>query len=106
MSNTQRCAILQRDAESYAIIPRTPCGMVTVENLEAIAGVCRKYNVPVVKITSGMRLALVGVKSEDLDAIWSDLNIDSAEAHSPAFHYSQACPGTAVCSKVMRTVKI
>ena len=55
-------AILQRDKETYAIVPRTPVGLVTPDDLEALAGVARKYNIPVIKITSGQRFALVGVE--------------------------------------------
>ena len=62
-------AILQRDKETYAIVPRTPVGLVTPDDLEALAGVARKYNIPVIKITSGQRFALVGLKKEDVDNI-------------------------------------
>jgi NAD(P)H-nitrite reductase large subunit len=62
-------AILQRDKETYAIVPRTPVGLVTPDDLEALAGVARKYNIPVIKITSGQRFALVGLKKEDVDRI-------------------------------------
>jgi NAD(P)H-nitrite reductase large subunit len=34
MSDPARGAILQRDKETYAIVPRTPVGMVTPEDLE------------------------------------------------------------------------
>ncbi len=53
-------AILQRDKTTYAIVPRTPVGIITPEHLERIASVARKFIVPVIKITSGQRFALVG----------------------------------------------
>lgn len=62
-------AILQRDQQTYAIVPRTPVGLISPEVLEALNLVVKKYAVPIVKITSGQRLALVGVKAEDVDAI-------------------------------------
>lgn len=99
MSDAPKGAILQRDAQTYAIVPRTPCGMLTPENLDAISATCRKFDIPIVKITSGQRLALVGMKADDLDAIWSDLKLDMGEALEVGFHYAQACPGTSVCSK-------
>ena len=58
-------AILQRDKETYAIVPRTPVGLVTPEDLEGIVKVARKYSIPVIKITSGQRFALVGIQKED-----------------------------------------
>jgi NAD(P)H-nitrite reductase large subunit len=59
MSDKPKGAILQRDKETYAIVPRTPAGLVTPENLENIAKVARKYEIPIIKITSGQRFALV-----------------------------------------------
>ncbi|MFP3927643.1 MAG: NAD(P)/FAD-dependent oxidoreductase [Desulfobacteraceae bacterium] len=90
-------AILQRDKETYAIVPRTPLGIVTPQVLESIAQVVKKFDVPVVKITSGQRMALVGLKEEDLAAAWKDLGMDIGRATELCVHYAQACPGTAVC---------
>jgi len=90
-------AILQRDKKTYAIVPRTPVGLVSPEILEAISSVVRKYNIPITKITSGQRLALVGIKREDLDQIWQDLKMEVGAAVELCVHYVQACPGTEVC---------
>ena len=90
-------AILQRDKKTYAIVPRSPVGVVTPEILEQIAGVVKKYEIPVVKITSGQRMALVGIKEEDVDPAWKDLGLDVGRATELCVHYAQACPGTAVC---------
>ena len=97
MADDLKGAILQRDKETYAIVPRSPAGILTAENLEAIAHVVKKYHIPVTKITSGHRLALVGIKKEDIDGVWQDLNMDIGRATELCFHYVQACPGTAVC---------
>jgi NAD(P)H-nitrite reductase large subunit len=97
MADTPTGAILQRDKQTYAIVPRTPVGLVTPENLERIAAVARKYAIPVIKITSGQRFALVGMKAEDVDPIWTDLGLDIGKATELCVHYVQACPGTAVC---------
>lgn len=97
MSDIPKGAILQRDKETYAIVPRTPVGLVTPEDLERIVKVARKYQIPVIKITSGQRFALVGMKKEDVDNIWKDLGMDVGKATELCLHYVQACPGTAVC---------
>lgn len=97
MPDHPKGAILQRDKTTYAIVPRTPVGLVRPEDLEAIAEVARKYNIPVIKITSGQRFALVGMQKEDVDSIWEDLNMDVGKATELCLHYVQACPGTAVC---------
>ena len=97
MEKEPRGAILQRDQKTYAIVPRTPTGMVSPEILEGLTGVVRKYNIPIMKITSGQRLALVGLKEKDIDAVWHELKMDVGRAIELCLHYVQACPGTAVC---------
>ena len=90
-------AILQRDKETYAIVPRIPGGLAKLENLKEIVGVVEKYNIPIIKITSGHRLALVGMKGEVVNDIWQDLKMDMGKATELCLHYVQACPGNAVC---------
>ena len=92
-----RGAILQRDRKTYAIVPRTPVGLVSPEVLEAISSVVRKYDIPIAKITSGQRLALVGMKREEVDMVWHDLKMEVGPAVELCVHYVQACPGTEVC---------
>lgn len=90
-------AILQRDKTTYAIVPRTPVGLVTPEILERIAEVVKKYKIPIIKITSGQRLALVGLTEQQLEPAWKELQMDIGRAFELCLHYVQACPGTAVC---------
>jgi NAD(P)H-nitrite reductase large subunit len=97
MEKEHRGVILQRDKKTYAIVPRTPSGMVSPEILEGLTQVVRKYNIPIMKVTSGQRLALVGIKEENIDAIWQELEMDIGRAIELCLHYVQACPGTAVC---------
>jgi NAD(P)H-nitrite reductase large subunit len=98
MTESINGAILQRDKKTYAIVPRIPAGVLSVENMEAIVNVVKKYNIPITKITSGHRLALVGIAKEDLDAVWTDLNMQVGRATELCLHYVQACPGTEVCT--------
>ena len=97
MSEELAGAILQRDKKTYGIVPRTPVGLLTPDNLEALARVARKYKVPLVKITSGQRLALLGLKKEDVEPAWQELNMDVGKALELCLHYVQACPGTVFC---------
>jgi len=98
MDDAAKGAILQRDKKTYAIVPRTPAGMVSPEILEGIMKVVRQYNIPITKITSGQRLALVGIKKEDISPVWDALQMDVGRAIELCLHYVQACPGTAVCT--------
>ena len=90
-------AILQRDGVTYAIVPRIPGGLLNHQQMRSIAEVVEKYNIPLVKITSGQRLVLVGLKEEDLAAVYQDLGIPPGKATELCLHYVQACPGTEVC---------
>lgn len=92
-----RGGILQRDGETWAIVPRTPVGIITPEVLEALNMVVKKYSIPIVKITSGQRIALVGVKAEQVEDIWKDLGTLVGQAIELCVHFVQACPGTSVC---------
>lgn len=95
---TPRGAILQRDKQSYAIVPRTPLGILSPEVLDALNTVVKKYKVPIVKITSGQRLALVGMPADQIEPIWADLGTRIGQATELCVHFVQACPGTSVCT--------
>lgn len=97
MSDRPKGAIIQRDKKTYAVVPRTPMGLVTPDVLENIANVVRKYQIPVIKITSGQRMALVGMAPEVVDEVWRDLGMDVGPAVELCVHYVQACPGNTLC---------
>ena len=91
-------AILQRDEHTLAIVPRTPAGLITPEHLEAIARIALKYKVPQLKITSGQRIAMIGIEPGQYEALWSDLQMQVGHAVEPCVHYVQTCPGTHWCT--------
>lgn len=90
-------AILQRDKKSFAIVPRIPLGLATPENLENIARVARKYKIPIIKITAGHRIALVGIDKDKVDQIYAELDMDIGRATELCLHYVQTCPGNQLC---------
>ncbi len=98
MSKVPEGAILQRDQRTLAIVPRTPAGLMTPEQLESIARIARQYGVPQLKITSGQRIALIGFEPDQHDALVADLALEIGRAVEPCVHYVQACPGTTWCS--------
>lgn len=97
MDTTPKGAILQRDGETYAIIPNIVAGVIDAETLGKIAAVAEKYNIPIIKCTAAMRLALVGIKAEDVDKIWDELGMEPAHAVGKVVRSVQACPGNSVC---------
>ena len=90
-------AIPQRGADSYAIVPRLPSGLITADQLEALARAIRAYDIPIAKLTSGQRIALVGIKSNDVPAVWTQLGMGEGRAVKHGVHYVQACPGNVAC---------
>lgn len=93
----EKGAIPQRDGETYAIAPHIPCGVVTPELLRRIADVAEKYEAKAIKITGATRIALVGLKEEDIDSVWEDLKLDQGAAVGLCVRSIRACPGTTFC---------
>jgi len=98
MADEPRGAIIQKDKKSYAIVPRTPLGLVSPDILEKMANVARKHDIPIIKITSAQRMALVGLKPEIVEDVWKELGMDVGPAVGLCVHYVQACPGNTLCS--------
>lgn len=97
MTTIPEGAILQRDKKTYAIVPRTPAGLLTPDVLDAISRVCRKYDIPAIKITSGQRMALIGMEADKVEPIWEELKLEVGRATELCVHYVQACPGIEYC---------
>lgn len=85
---------------SYSVVPRMWGGMTNPRELRAIADVAEKFNIPAVKCTGGQRIDLLGVKKEDLPAIWADLNavgLVSGAAYGKALRTVKTCVGSEWC---------
>jgi nitrite reductase (NADH) large subunit len=72
-------------------------GITTPAELRRIADVADRYAVPMVKVTGGQRLDLLGVRKEDLPDIWRDLGIVSGHAYGKAVRTVKTCVGTDFC---------
>ncbi len=97
MDNSIKGAILQRDKETYAVVVRVPNGILRPEDLDAIAAAARRYSIPLIKITSAQRIALVGIKREDIEGIRQHFAAGLGLAEGRYVHYVQACPGKTFC---------
>ena len=97
--NERKHANIQKDG-TFSVVPRMWGGITNPSELRAIADAADKYNVPTVKVTSGQRIDLLGVKGEDLPAIWADLNkagLVSGHAYSKGLRTVKTCVGTDHC---------
>ncbi len=99
LDDGEKGVVLQRDRQSYGIAPHLPCGIVTPATLRKIAEVAEKYNVPLVKVTSAARIALLGIKEEDVEPIWAELEMDPGNVVGICVRSIKACPGTTFCKR-------
>ena len=89
-------ANIQKDG-TYSVIPRMYGGVTTPEQLRKIADVADKYAVPMVKVTGGQRIDLLGVKKEDLVDMWKDLDMPSGYAYAKGIRTVKTCVGSEFC---------
>jgi nitrite reductase (NADH) large subunit len=89
-------ANIQRDG-TFSVVPQMKGGVTTVEQLRTIADVAEKYDVPMIKLTGGQRIDLLGLRKEDLPAVWSDLGMPSGYAYGKSFRTVKTCVGTDYC---------
>jgi nitrite reductase (NADH) large subunit len=89
-------ANIQRDG-SFSVVPRIYGGVTSPAELRRIADVAEKYDVPMVKITGGQRIDLLGVRKDQLPSIWADLGMPSGFAYSKAIRTVKTCVGTEFC---------
>lgn len=94
--NERSHANIQKDG-SYSVIPRMWGGETTADELRRIADVVDKYQIPTVKVTGGQRIDLLGVKKEDLPAVWQDIGMPSGHAYAKALRTVKTCVGSEWC---------
>lgn len=99
MQDGEKGVIIQRDKLTYAVAPHIPCGVVSPDTLRRLADVAEKYNAAALKITSAARIAIVGIKEEDVDNIWSDLGMSPGAGVGLCVRSIKACPGTTFCKR-------
>ncbi len=89
-------ANIQKDGR-FSVIPQIPGGVTSPAQLRRIADVAEKYRVPLVKLTGGQRIDLVGVTREDLPNVWRDLDMPSGYAYAKRYRTCKSCIGTDYC---------
>jgi nitrite reductase (NADH) large subunit len=94
--NERNHANIQHDG-TYSVVPRIYGGVTTPQELKKIAEVAEKYDVPMVKITGGQRIDLLGIKKEDLTKVWADLDMPSGYAYGKALRTVKTCVGSTFC---------
>ncbi len=91
-------ANLQRDG-TYSVVPRVPGGEITPDQLLAIGGVARRFDLSC-KITGGQRIDLLGARVDQLPGIWQlliEAGFESGHAYGKALRTVKSCVGTNWC---------
>ncbi|QLC72544.1 NAD(P)/FAD-dependent oxidoreductase [Pseudomonas sp. LPB0260] len=94
--NERAHANIQKDG-TYSVVPRMWGGVTNPSELRRIADVADKYNVPMVKVTGGQRIDLLGIKKDDLPAVWKELDMPSGHAYGKSIRTVKTCVGSEFC---------
>ena len=94
--NERAHANIQKDG-TFSVVPRMWAGETNSSELRRIADVVDKYKIPSVKVTGGQRIDLLGVKKEDLTAVWQDLGMPSGHAYGKTLRTVKTCVGSEWC---------
>ncbi|WP_054020750.1 nitrite reductase large subunit NirB [Piscinibacter sakaiensis] len=94
--NERSHANIQKDG-SYSVIPRMWGGETTADELRRIADAVDRFRIPTVKVTGGQRIDLLGVKKEDLPAVWQAIGMPSGHAYAKALRTVKTCVGSEWC---------
>lgn len=94
--NERSHANIQKDG-TYSVVPRMWGGETSAAELRRIADVVDKYGIPTVKVTGGQRIDLLGVKKEDLQAVWRDIGMPCGHAYGKSLRTVKTCVGSEWC---------
>lgn len=94
--NERMHANIHKDG-TYSVVPRMYGGVTNSTDLRKIADVVDKYEIPLVKMTGGQRIDLIGVKKEDLPKVWEDLDMPSGYAYGKTLRTVKTCVGEQFC---------
>jgi len=92
-------ANIQKDG-TYSVVPRMWGGVTSATELRTIADVADKFNIPTIKVTGGQRIDMLGVRKEDLPAVWADLGeagFVSGHAYAKGLRTVKTCVGKDWC---------
>ncbi len=91
------CMPIFKRMEHYSVVPRMYGGVTNSQDLRRIADVVDKFEIPLVKVTGGQRIDLLGVKKEDLPKVWEELDMPSGYAYGKSLRTVKTCVGEQFC---------
>ena len=93
----EKGAIIQRDKQTYAVAPHIPGGFISIGDFRKIVDTAERYHAATLKMTSGQRIAVIGVEEDDLTGFWNDVQRDIGYAIGLCVRMVKFCPGTTYC---------
>ena len=97
-SNDHFLANIQKNG-SYSVVPRSPGGEITPEQLILIGEIARDFDL-YTKITGGQRIDMFGARVDQLPEIWRRLvdgGMESGHAYGKALRTVKSCVGSTWC---------
>jgi NAD(P)H-nitrite reductase large subunit len=76
---------------TFGITPHIPGGFITIETMQKIVDVAKKYG-GILKITSGQRILITNLKQEELPSIWEELAMEPAVRTQNSVKNVEMCP--------------
>jgi NAD(P)H-nitrite reductase large subunit len=83
--------------KTFTVIPGLNMGLFSPKDLAQIVAIITRYDVPMTKITSAQRLALLGMDEEEQKRLKTELQPLIRPVAVNGVHYVQACPGSQWC---------
>lgn len=83
---------------TYAITPHLPGGFIKPDLMRKYADVAEKYH-GVMKLTSAQRVMITGLKAEDIEKIWQELDMEPAMGFANCVRSVKICPGNVFCKR-------
>jgi len=89
---------IRNGKKTFAITPGLPAGFISPKQLRIFADTAEKYGLTM-KLTSAQRMMLIGLKEEQVEAVWQDLGMKPAFTSSSSVRSVKICPGTTFCKR-------
>lgn len=89
-------AVLQKiknGKKTYGVTPRIRGGFIKPSNIIKIAKVAEKYGATL-KLTSGQRIAILGLEAEDVEKVWKELDMEPGVLSSYSVKNIEMCPAS------------
>src|SRR6056297_2128787 len=83
--------------KTYGVTPHIPGGFITADDMIKIGEIAQKYNGRL-KITSGQRIAILGLEADVVPKVWEELDMEPGVKSHLSVKNIEMCPA-AFCKR-------